>query len=233
MASLTFLLVHGSWHGPWCWERVVPALEALGHRAVTVALPSCGADTSRLGGLDDDARAVEAAAAIDGPVVVVAHSYGGAVISHARHPANVLRLVFLGAFMPDSGMSLVSYLPPGNLPPYVNMGPLWSTLAFAQIGPMLYADCDPADIAAAAARVVPQSSAAPATPVADAAWRHLPSTYILLTRDLAVPEPLQRHFATQATDMVELEASHNFFATRGTLLAGVLDRIAIAATVPA
>jgi pimeloyl-ACP methyl ester carboxylesterase len=208
----------------------VAALAALGHRAECVALPSVGADVARLGGLLDDARAVEqAATAISGPVIVVAHSYGGAVITQARHPANVERLVYLGAFMPDAGESLVSYLPPGELPPYVNMGPAYSTMAFAQVPALLYGDCDPADVAASMARLLPQSSAAPATPVGEPAWRRLAATYIVLARDQAVPAPLQRMFAGRAAETLELDASHNFFATRGELLARTLEGIAAGA----
>jgi pimeloyl-ACP methyl ester carboxylesterase len=53
----TLLLVHGSWHGPWCWERLVPELSGLGMRSVTVALPSCGTDPAALGIVADDVAA--------------------------------------------------------------------------------------------------------------------------------------------------------------------------------
>src|SRR3954447_17153409 len=77
--SPTVVLVHGAWHGPWAWNEVEGQLSDLGIDVVTVDLPSVGEDTSALGGLDDDAGAVrDAIDGVDGPVVVVAHSYGGA-----------------------------------------------------------------------------------------------------------------------------------------------------------
>jgi len=188
------LLVHGSWHGPWRWDRLVPELAARGIRAVTMALPSCAPDPGLRGDLDDDAQAVaDAAAGIGEPVAVLGHSYGGVVITHARHPANVVRLIYLGAFMPDSGRPMLSYLPRGPLPDYVtDRGDGTLMVNLAVLGRDLYGDCDADTVAWAAARVVPQNAAGLVTPVADAAGRHIPSTYILLTEDLAVPVQLQR-----------------------------------------
>lgn len=74
----TLLLVHGSWHGPWCWEKLTTELDALGLASTTVALPCVGDDPMTLGDVTDDTRAVqEAAATIADDVIVVAHSYGG------------------------------------------------------------------------------------------------------------------------------------------------------------
>lgn len=222
----TLLLVHGSWHGPWCWERLTPELGRRGLMAKTVALPSCAADPGPRGDLHDDASTIAAAAGrIDGPVAVVAHSYGGVAVSHARHPANVVRLVYLGAFMPDTGRSLVSYLPPGGLPEYVtDRGDGTTMVNLAVIGRDLYGDCDAATQAWASAHVVPQNAAAAVMPVGPAAWRSLPSTYVLLTEDLAVPTSLQRSFAAQSGTVFELPGSHSPFAARPAALADLLAR---------
>jgi pimeloyl-ACP methyl ester carboxylesterase len=195
---------------------------------VTVALPSCAPDPGPRGDLDDDARAiVSAAAAIDGPVVVVGHSYGGVALSHAAHPDNVTALIYLGAFMPDSGRSLVSYLPPGALPEYVtDRGDGTLMVNRAVMGRDLYGDCDAATQAWALERVVPQNAAVTVTPVGSAAWRRLPSSYIVLTEDLAVPTPLQRVFATQAATVRELPGSHSPFAARPAALADLLADLA-------
>jgi pimeloyl-ACP methyl ester carboxylesterase len=77
MSGTTVLLVHGAWHGSWCWAPVVERLDASGISSRTVDLPSVHGQDA-LGDLHDDAAAVRVAAdAVDGPVVVVAHSYGG------------------------------------------------------------------------------------------------------------------------------------------------------------
>src|SRR5690348_15509027 len=106
------LLVHGAWHGSWCWDRVRAALDRQAITTTAIDLPSCGRDPARLGGLADDAAAIAAAAAaISGDVVICAHSYGGVPLTEASLGPNVRRVVFLAAFMPTEGASLVSHFP--------------------------------------------------------------------------------------------------------------------------
>jgi pimeloyl-ACP methyl ester carboxylesterase len=192
-----------------------------------VALPTCAPDPGPWGDLDDDAEAIRAAAAaIGGPVAVLGHSYGGVAISHARHPGNVVRLIYLGAVMPDDGRSLVSYLPPGPLPEYVlDRGNGTLMVNPAVLGRDLYGDCDAETVEWASARVFPQNAAAPATPIGAAAWRRIASTYIVLGEDRAIPTALQRMFATQASDTRELPGSHSPFAARPRQFAEVIGSI--------
>lgn len=108
LSKPTILLVHGAWHGAWCWEALVPELIALGWRVATVDLPSASADPADNAGMYDDARAVrEQLAALDGPVTVLAHSYGGLPATEAvAEASHVSRLVYLAAFQLDEGDSL-------------------------------------------------------------------------------------------------------------------------------
>lgn len=224
----TFLLVHGSWHGPWCFDPLVKALAERGREAVTVALPSMGDDVAALGGFEDDAAAITAAAAaIDGPVVVLAHSYGGAAAAEASFGPTVARLVYLGAFMPDAGRSYVSYLPPGALPPYVDVRQD-GTLAVAEgtAIPYFYPDCDPELAQWAEGQLRPQSQRVVTPTVTTAAWRSTPTTYVLLTDDRVVPPELQRVFAAQAESVVEFASSHSPFLSRTADLADLLIEIA-------
>jgi len=233
MPTPALLFVHGSWHGPWCWERVTAALAAdfPAIRHAAVALPSCGTDLAGLGTLDDDGAAIAAAArALGGPVTVVAHSYGGVALTGAALGPEVVHLAYLGAFMPATGRSLASYLPPGPLPPYVTIGADGIGRSVPEaVGEFLYGDCTPADVAWAMARLVPQNGAVVTTPVGPAAWERIPSTYLLLTEDRAVPVPLQRAFAAQAGRTVEMAASHSPFLSKPAALAGLLAGIAAAA----
>jgi pimeloyl-ACP methyl ester carboxylesterase len=224
----TFLLVHGSWHGPWCWDLLRPALTRLGHASVAVDLPSCGVNPARLGTYADDARIVsETAAAIQGDVVVVGHSYGGAVISEATFEANVRRLVFLGAFMPDSGRSYVSYLPPGPLPPYVGMRDDGTfAVPDGKAHEHFYADCAPDLSAWATGHLRLQSQAVLGPPVTDASWRSIPSTYVVTTQDQALPPDFQRMFAAQADEVREFASSHSPFLSRPDDLAELLVSVA-------
>ena len=101
----TFGLIHGAWHGAWCWERLVPELERRGHRAVAVDLP-CDDPAP---GIMDNARLVADALAAAGAgedVVVVGHSLGGVVAPVVPLLRPVKRVVFLAALIPRPGRSL-------------------------------------------------------------------------------------------------------------------------------
>jgi pimeloyl-ACP methyl ester carboxylesterase len=224
----TFLLVHGSWHGPWCWDHVVPALKRRGYEAKTVSLPSCGTEPGKLGTFADDAATVsKAAAAIGGDVVVVGHSYGGAVITEATYGPNLQRLVYLAAFMPDTGRTYVSYLPPGPLPPYVGMnGDGTFSVPAGQARPAFYLDCTPEIARWAEGKLRVQSQQVLGQAITDAAWRRHPTTYVLTTQDQALPPDFQRMFAAQADEVREFASSHSPFLSRPDDFAELLIDIA-------
>src|SRR5580700_6219902 len=100
------VLVHGAWHGAWCWEPVVVELEGRGHPVRTIDLPSRG---NPAGDLHGDAQAVrELVESLGRPVVLVGHSYGGAVITEASSGTpGIKRLVYLTALVPDAGESVL------------------------------------------------------------------------------------------------------------------------------
>ncbi len=227
------VLVHGAWHGAWCWDRLREILDQRGIPSVAVDLPGHGDSALPLGDLLGDAAHVTAAlAAIDDDVVLVGHSYGGAVISQAAAQAtNVVRLVYLTAFCLDVGESLsrsvvVEGLPaaPLNAAVVVTDGVL--TLDPILAGPALYADCAPADADAAVARLDTQLVASFTQPTTAAAWRTLPSTYVLCTQDDAILPPLQAALAERCSEVVELAASHSPFLSVPTALADILEPLA-------
>ena len=227
----TLLLVHGSWHGPWCGERLIPELSSLGLRSATVALPSCGTDPAALGTVADDAAAVEAAVAdIVGDVVVVGHSYGGVVITEARFDSRVRHLVYLGAFMPDTGQSLFDLFPPGLTAPFILEHADGSTSVDPAMAiESFYADCDAVTAHSAVSRLRLHKSVNNVTPVTRASWRDKPSTYVVLTNDHAWPEAAQRRLAAQVTGQRELPTSHSPFLSRPAEVA-VLLRDVVAST---
>ena len=223
MADLpTLLLVHGSWHGPWCWEKLTPELEARGLPWTTVALPSVGASVAEMAGMVEDAAAIEmAAAAIPGDVIVVAHSYGGVPVTQAGSaPMSGTWSISVPSCRMSAGARQL--LPPGPLPPFVvphedgstSVHPDHAVAAF-------YADCPPDVAAWAIARLSLHNVAAITTPVTRCAWRELSSSYILLTEDNACPTVSQRLLVGQATESYEMEGAHfPFLAKR----AAVADR---------
>ncbi len=231
----TLLLVHGAWHGPWCWDRLIPQLHRLGLDTATVALPSVGDDPARLGGVADDARAIEAAAeAIPGDVVVLAHSYGGIPATEARLPDNVKHIVYLGAFLPDIGQSLVNLLPPGPLPPFIEGRPDDTTAVIPEHAmAAFYADVDPATAQWAIGQLRPHNGLCNVTPLTYASWRELPSTYILLTEDFACPTIVQRQTHQRCTRTIEMSGCHSPFLSKPAELAAVLAGIIADARQPA
>jgi len=225
--SNSVVLVHGAWGGSWSWERVVPLLEASGRRVVAVDLPSIDADPADPPGLYDDAAAV--AAAIDdvgGPVVLCGHSYGGMVITAAAAGrSNVARLVYLCAFQPDAGESLFSLT--GNAPaPWIRLLDDGRTIPDRDYSLCTgYADCDEETRVACIDRLRPQVARPFTDPIERAAWREIPSTYVVCTEDASLPPSVQRDvFAPRATSSVELAASHAPMHSRPEWVAGLLER---------
>lgn len=113
VAMASFLLVHGSWHGAWCWERLVPLLESDGHEVTAIDLPAHGEDRSSpyLATLNSYGRRVaEAAGEFARQPFVVGHSMGGFAITQAAasRPDAFAGLVYLCAFVPQPGDSLIA-----------------------------------------------------------------------------------------------------------------------------
>jgi pimeloyl-ACP methyl ester carboxylesterase len=221
------LLVHGAYHGPWVWDRVIEQLPGVDVR--TVACPSSGSDLGKLGTLQDDADVVVAAVgAIGGPVVVVAHSYAGAVVTQALAGAsNVERIVYLAAGMIDVGESLLGAA--GGVPPSwwqisKDEGPDGGIIRVAvdEAADVFYADVDPDLAAEAVTRLVPASYSSQTGPVSKAAWHKIPSTYIVCTEDNAIPAFAQEAMAQRATNVHRVNSSHSPFLSMPAELAALL-----------
>jgi len=222
----TVVLVHGAWHGPWCWAAVLAGLDERGIPAVAVDLP--GPD------LHADADHVRAVLdGLDGPAVLVGHSYGGAVVTDAgMHPA-VERLVYLAAYAPDEGETLWSLAGAhersalGDAIEVHDDGTL--TLDRGLAAPALYGDCDATDVERALGLLRPQCLGCFVEAPRAVAWRHRPTTYVVCGADRAVPPEAQRHLAGRipAVALVELpDASHSPFLSRPRDLVDLLAGLA-------
>ena len=110
----TYLLVHGAWHGAWCWDKVVPLMTSKGYKAIAIELPSHGKDTTNPENItlnDYVAKVVHAANQIEGQIILVGHSMGGIVISQAAEKLGqkkVYKLVYLDAWLPKNGESITT-----------------------------------------------------------------------------------------------------------------------------
>lgn len=212
------LLVHGAWHGSWCWDRVRPVLEASGRAVHVVDLPTVhAADKAELT-LADDVRTVrDAVDAIDGPVVVVAHSYGGVPTTQALvGAANVTHIVYIAAFALDAGESLLGAV--GGVAPswWVVDGPLTTAGTAAEPAEQLFFNDLPDDVARAnAARLQAQATSPFREAIDAAAWRTIPSTYVITERDGVFPVFAQEALAGRAGSTVHrLDTSHSPFLSQ-------------------
>ena len=227
------ILVHGAWHGPWCWDRVTPLLDARGIEWQALDLPSMQREIDHVTDLHCDAAALrDALDGLDRPAVVVGHSYGGMVITEgaAGHP-NARHLVYLAAFMPDAAESLNGLMGQAPNPAFIAGlrvdDERRMALAPEVVGPVLYGDCDEATGRWASQHLRSMQSAGSEAARA-AAWHDVPSTYVICARDAAILPELQRSMAKRATNVVEWETSHSPFASRPELVADLLVSLAAA-----
>lgn len=219
--AVNHILVHGAWHGSWCWDKVVGELGADTVR--TVDLPSVGhADA----GLDDDAQLLrDTVSQVSGPVVVTAHSYGGVVATRALSGlANVKHVVYLCAFVLDTDDSLLSAA--GGVPL-----PWWRVREDGFVDPdnprdVFFNDVTDDAAATAIAALRPQSYRAFTDRQAETAWRTIPSTYLVATEDHAVPVPAQRAMAARCGRTFELISSHSPFLSHPDYVASLLREVA-------
>src|ERR1043165_5853889 len=108
----TYVMVHGSWHGAWCWEKVAPLLRAHGHDVVAVDLPGHGerrSATTPQTLKTYSETVIDAVTAAQKPVVLVAHRMAGVVATQAAEtvPGNIARIVYVCAYVPTNGQSLL------------------------------------------------------------------------------------------------------------------------------
>jgi pimeloyl-ACP methyl ester carboxylesterase len=215
-AAPTIVLVHGGWADSSGWNDEVASLSRLGYPVIAPANP--------LRGLSSDAAYIHSVlATIPGDVVLVGHSYGGAVITNAAvGTANVKALVYIAAFAPDAGENLATLVTknPGT---YITPDALTERpypLPDGKQGVDLYIKADrfhdafAGDLPRRATRLMqatqrPFSVAAFTEPSGTPGWKTIPSWYLVATDDHAIPPVTQRYMAARAGSTVaEVKASH-------------------------
>jgi len=222
-----FALVHGAWHGPWCWERVIEPLRARGHEVVVPDLPS---ENPKLG-LEDYAETIDAALGDAEDVVVVPHSLGGLVGPVVAGRRALRALVYLCALVPEPGLSFGDQLSAADEPVLTFSGGRevddqgrshWpDPAATARI---MYSDLAPEDARWAAERLrfQAQRSQAELSPELPAGLR---VESIVGTGDMVVSPDWSRRVARErlGVEPVELPTGHFPMITHAELLA---DRLA-------
>ena len=221
--SRPVVLVHGAWHGGWCFQRIVPALRERGLDVDAIDLPLYGSS-------GDIAFARERMEQQPG-AVVLGHSYGGLVITHAAVGLDVAHFVYLAAFVPDEHEDVaatVNDAPSTSL----NVALVMGDDGRLSIDPVLgieafYHDCEPEDAKDAISRLRPQLVDGFPTLECAPPWKSVPSTYVICSDDRALHPDLQRDFSKRTANAVEWEGAHSPFLSRPhqviELLAGLAD----------
>ncbi|WP_245994683.1 alpha/beta fold hydrolase [Nocardioides immobilis] len=223
----TLVLVHGSWHGPWAWESLQLELSARGVTSVAVTLPGKG---RKSGAPDFEGHCRELAAlldGLDGPSVLVGHSYGGVVVTQVGLRPQIHGLVYIAGFNLREGETISSVVDSANGSQSGADSLATDDDGFLLIDPAtavasFYNDC-PTNVAeAAAARLTPEHPSSRTSTVTQVGWRSVPSLYVACSLDQALPPAQQEMLARRATARAELASSHSPMLSMPSELADVL-----------
>ena len=220
----SIVLVHGNFVDGSGWEGVYRLLRADGFDVTIVQNP-----TLTLSG--DVAATKRVLDEKTGPIILVGHSYGGAVITEAGNDPKVAALVYVTAFAPDTGESvqkLIGSAPPGApAPPILPPRGGFLLLDRAKFAEAFAADLRPEQAAFMADSQVPAGIEALAEAVSSPAWRAKPSFYLVATNDKMIPPAAQRQMAQRAqATLVEAPASHSVFVSRPDAVASLIKQAA-------
>jgi len=238
------VLVHGAFSGAWVWEPVLPGLREAGHTVETFDLPGQGSDQTPIEQVDLDAYARRTCEVLAGgePAVLVGHSMGGMVITQAaaRTPEQVVQLVYLAAFLPGDGQSLLElthYPEAAGDQVQANMvvegDPPVARLPAEAVKVALGECCTDTQLAWLIEHTVSQP-VAPFTqpfrldPDRAEAFAALPRAYITCLRDRAIPPQMQRRMFTDAgcDPVVEIDTDHSVWLSRTDGVVTAVDRLA-------
>jgi len=230
------VLVHGAWHGAWCWAGFQAALDARGIPSLAIDLPGHGASTSPPTDLHGDAAHL--AGVLDTiderhpgrSVVLVGHSYGGAVITQAaQRRTDVAHLVYVAAFALHADESVMGVL--GTLDQRrVALGTAvvpaddgaTSTVTADGARASFYGNCPEPLIDAAIARLCPQPMATMTQATTGSPLGHTPSTYVCCSQDEAVHPDHQAAMAERCDRRVDIDTDHSPFVSAIDELADVI-----------
>ncbi|MBB5315699.1 alpha/beta hydrolase [Tunturibacter empetritectus] len=218
------VLVHGGFVDGSGWEGVYNILKKKGYTVTVVQNPTISL-------VDDVAVTKRSIAALNGPVILVGHSYGGAVISQAGSDPKVAGLVYIAAFAPDNGESVSSLIknpPPGApVPPILPPQDGFLLLDREKFPASFAGDVKPEMAEFMANSQVPWGMDALNGVVTEAAWKTKPSWYLVTTDDRMIPPDAQRAMSKRAgSKVVEVKGSHSVYVSRPDAVASLIEQAA-------
>ena len=226
MNDPTYILVHGAWGGAWCWRDVGLELTSRGVQWTALDLPSSTHGAHPNTYLADDANDVIEVASLEGPVVLVGHSYGGAVITEAAdRVANLERLVYIAALVPTLGQSaseasqevLVRTMLDDAIEvdgDYLRLNPELAAKA-------LYQDCTDEVAQWAVSQLTTQTIASLRSP-RDSFDVDVHSHYVLCTNDNAIDPSLQQVMSQRCSEVATLESGHTPLLSQPSVLCDLI-----------
>ena len=214
------VLVHGGFVDGSGWEDVYNALRAENLTVSVVQNPTISLD----GDVEATRRVVRAQ---PGPVLLVGHSYGGAVITEAGNDPNVVGLVYIAGFAPDRGESVAKLIenpaPGAPVPPILPPSDGYLLLDRAKFAAAFAGDVDPARAAFMADSQVPWGVEALNGPMRTPAWRSKPSWYMVTTEDRMIPPQAQRAMAKRmGANVIEVAGSHAIYVSQPGVVASLV-----------
>ena len=220
-AEITLVLVHGGFVDGSGWEGVYRILKKDGYSVTIVQNPTISL-------ADDVAVTKRIVHAQNGPVLLVGHSYGGAVITEAGNDPQVAGLVYIAAFAPDKGESVSTLIkdpPPGApVPPILPPQDGYLFLDKAKFPASFAADVDEEKAAFMADSQVPWGVEALSGTISEPAWKTKPSWYLVTTDDKMIPPPAQRFMSKRAgSTVVEVAGSHAIYVSQPNAVAALIE----------
>jgi pimeloyl-ACP methyl ester carboxylesterase len=222
--SVSIVLVHGGFVDGSGWQGVYNILRQHGYRVSIVQNPTLSLD-------DDVAVTRRAIAEQPGPVILVGHSYGGAVITQAGNDPKVAGLVFIAAFAPDKGESVATLIanpaPGAPVPPILPPEDGFLMLDKEKFAAAFAADVPKDQAEFMANSQVPWGVQALQGTVSEAAWKSRPSWYLVAADDRMIPPPAQQFMSKRAgSTVVESKGSHAVYVSQPTAVAALIEAAA-------
>jgi pimeloyl-ACP methyl ester carboxylesterase len=224
-ALVSIVLVHGGFVDGSGWEGVYKILKKDGYSVSVVQNPTVTLE-------DDVAVTRRVISSEKGPVILVGHSYGGAVITEAGNDPKVVGLVYVTAFAPDKGESVSTLIkdpPPGApVPPILPPQDGYLFLDKAKFPAAFAADVEAKTAAFMADSQVPWGVGALGGTISEPAWKTKPSWYLVVTDDKMIPPPAQRLMSKRAgSTVVEVAGSHAIYVSNPSAVASLIEKAAL------
>jgi pimeloyl-ACP methyl ester carboxylesterase len=235
----TFVMIHGAWHGGWCFDILRPLLEAKGHQMIAPDLPGMGGDEPTLAAVTLESWTdfvADLCRNADAPVILCGHSRGGIVISQAAEaaPGSIAALVYICAMLIPNGMSRADMRATGQPNPEfeaIRLKIPHGTVVDASGAAAIFAQLSPSELASAAvARLIAEPEGPTSTPLrlSEARYGSVPRHYIECLQDRAITIVEQRRMQMMlpCKSATSLDADHSPFLSAPNELADTLIAIA-------